>query len=113
MTKPIKFCRRKRRGSRSENIGRVRWKLFEMLGEAGFDIATPEQLWMQEGFYRRHGHDLARWGVDFTGVSSVGGQLYKGHHTLFSWDTMTSCCRYGFTAIKQDMLRWEISSNET
>lgn len=80
----------RRRGRRSEVIGSVRWKLFEMLREAGVPIVSVDQFWMQEGAYRGRRWDLARWGADFH--SSVDGSFWSVH----SWDTMTACVRFGF-----------------
>ena len=86
------MTRRRRTGTgrRSERIGAVRWKLYEMLREAGVPIASPDQFWMQEGAYRGKHWDLARWGADFRSPSG-------GYFRIYSWDTMTNCTRRGFT----------------
>ena len=93
--KPIKFKRYRRRiGSRREHIGRVRWKLFNMLQEAGFSINSPDELWMQEGAYRNRFWDLARWGADWKNDEGI-------HYIIYSWDTMTDCVRFGFTFVEE------------
>jgi hypothetical protein len=105
-SKPIRFKRKPRRrlGSRRHTIGRVRWKLFHRLREAGLSLPSPDCLWMQEGFYRHNVHDLARWGADWRD----GGHFY----CIYSWDTMTDCVRYGITASDEGDMpgRYEISA---
>ena len=103
----IRFRRqRKRFGSRKDHIGRIRWKLFEMLTAAGYSIETPESLWMQEGFYRSRFHDLARWGADWQDREGL-------HWTIFSWCTMTDCVRFGFESEPDGMPNhFEISSKK-
>ena len=83
--------RRRKTGSRSrsETIGAIRWKLFDMLREAGVPIVSVDQFWMQEGFYRGKYCDLARWGAGF----KVGSDFWR----VYSWNTMTECVRNGFT----------------
>lgn len=64
----------------------------------------PEDLWMQQGDYRKKTWDLAAWGVD---VRSSGRFL-----KLYSWDTMGDCVRYGITIcrpMKGDHFEREIS----
>jgi hypothetical protein len=96
---------------RRDNIGRVRWKLWELLRDAGFSIPGPECLWMQEGFYRSNYHDLARWGADWTGLSMDKSATVL--HSLFSWDTMTDCVRLGIEVSKDKTPHcWEIHRKE-
>lgn len=85
--------KRRRLGSRRDHIGRVRWKLFEILQGEGYSIPSPDCFWMQEGFYRRNQHDLARWGADWR---DEDGTFFSIH----SWDTMTNCVRYGITSLE-------------
>lgn len=99
------------RRSRKHNIGRTRWKLFEALNKAGFDIQTPENLWMQEGFYRFNYHDLARWGAKWKQIPDPNpNNCGEMNHSICSWDTMGDCVRYGFTVVPDDSLafNWEI-----
>jgi hypothetical protein len=95
---------RKRFNSRKDHIGRVRWKLFEMLTEH-FSIRTPEDLWMQEGAYRSRYWDLARWGADWRDEKGV-------YWRVFSWSTMSDCVRYGFEFEPDGVNAFEISSRK-
>lgn len=67
-------------------IGRLRKKLATMLREKGYPV-QPEDFWIQEGGYRHRTWDLASWGVKCR-VDGVDVNLH-------SWDTMTSCVRWG------------------
>lgn len=79
----------KRRGYRRKDcIGKVRWKLFQILQEHGLSIPSVDCFWMQEGAYRKKEWDLARWGADWKDNSGV-------HFSIYCWDTMTACARYG------------------
>jgi hypothetical protein len=74
---------------RGDRIGRVRWRLWKMLVDAGFPIPGPEYLWMQEGSCRQS--DGARWGCSM-----------PNHQSLYSWDKMTDCVRHGFASDPPD-----------
>ncbi len=99
--------RGRRTGSRrrSETIGVVRWKLFEMLQEADIPIVSVSDFWMQEGGYRSKYWDLAKWGADF---KSTGEVLFW---TVYSWDTMTACVRNGFSVQHHGKGSVEIHAN--
>ena len=74
-------------------VGRTRERLARVLKrDLGLDVA-PEDLWMQEGFYRSHYHDLARWGSN---AARRSGDPLPTH--IASWDTMTEVCRRGATS---------------
>lgn len=84
-------------------IGRVREHLAEILRDLGLDC-HPEDLWIQEGGYRRLQWDLARWGThpikwlsNPKGIKEdVCGEPHIGQTCIVSsWDTMTDCVRYG------------------
>jgi hypothetical protein len=81
---------------RRDRIGRVRWRLWEMLMDAGFPIPGPECLWMQEGAYRSWHWDLARWGARWI-VPGCSAKSTPLPQSLYSWDRMTDCVRFGFT----------------
>lgn len=95
---------RPRPRSRRFNIGRTRWKLWEMLVKAGFTIPAADCLWMQEGAYRSRYWDLARWGCQWKDD--------KGYYTIYSWDTMTECVKYGIEFTTYPLGESEISSKK-
>lgn len=74
--------------------GRTRTKLASLIEtmlreKEGMSLVSvePEDLWMQQGDYRKSTWDLARWGVDVHCASR--------YLKLYSWDTMGDCVRYG------------------
>lgn len=84
--------------------GRIRWALSELLLTKGL-IVSPYDLWTQEGGYRRHTWDLARWGSSHArwanGIDPDGNQWGMEVH-LSSWSTMTQCVRNGIEISKFD-----------
>lgn len=68
-------------------IGRLREKLATMLQAKGYPV-QPEDFWIQEGGYRHRTWDLASWGASCHRDDGVAVSLH-------SWDTMTSCVRWG------------------
>ncbi len=91
----------------TKHIGRIKWKLFDLLQDAGLDIITPENFWMQQGGFRHHHWGLACWGADWRDD--------KNHilGSCHSWSTMTECVRYGIAIRLDDPHSWEISSKMT
>lgn len=63
-----------------------REKLVDMLCDLGFKIGLDD-FWIQKGGYRNHHWDLACWGADC--------EKDRVPATLYSWNTMTKCARYG------------------
>ena len=82
-------------------IGRTRIKIAQLLSKElsefeGFPVTVdPEDLWIQQGEYRKATWDLAPWGA-FVKYQRDGGKLMLAIH---SWDTMTSCLK-GITIIR-------------
>lgn len=80
--------------------GRIKTKMAQRLSEEltkkeGFQITIdPEDLWTQQGDYRKATWDLARWGALKKTVNPKGINL---HFSIHSWDTMTECLKKGFT----------------
>lgn len=90
---------------------RPRFKLAAMLSrimaeQEGIPISIDcdSDMWIQQGGYRHATWDLAAWGTNFV---AAGGR----HFTVYSWDTMTDCVRYGITVDKRkDIGEREVSS---
>jgi hypothetical protein len=94
-------------------VGRTRLRMMAMLAEHGIKV---DDLWLQEGGYRHHHWDLARWGGSgtWTGNPKNLKPLYCEKQpepppglqvTVYSWDKMTECVRNGFT-IRMDERGW-------
>lgn len=85
-------------------VGHIRERLAELLLQEGISV-EPDDLWMQEGFYRSRYHDLARWGSYtarwVTGKAPDGCRWTLPIH-LCSWDTMTDCVRHGLREARAD-----------
>lgn len=90
--------------------GRIKWRLSEILREHGIE-ASPYDMWTQEGAYRSRHWDLARWGVSGKWINPTLEQ-HTGQLTIYSWDTMTNCVRFGivmeFGTRYSRMNTWEI-----
>lgn len=82
--------------------GRTRIKLAAMLTKAlteseGFAVEVDaEDIWQQEGDYRKTTWDLARWGVNLDVRNPEGARI---HLSVSSWDRMGDCIR-GLTITK-------------
>lgn len=91
---------------------RIRFRLAALLSKQmseqegiPIDIDCDRDMWIQQGGYRHVHWDLARWGADF----HASGRYFS----VYSWDTMTDCVRYGLTVDKRrDVGEREVSSNK-
>lgn len=82
--------------------GKIKIKLTEMLKELGVSVSSYD-LWVQEGAYRQA--DCARWG-------GYNATYNNQRFQLTSWDTMTSCVRYGIAISCRDEIYVEVHSKE-
>jgi len=71
--------------------GRIKERLAQRLLNAGIRV-DPYDFWMQEGAYRSRFWDLARWGARGRFTDPL---RYSGELTIYSWDTMSDCARFG------------------
>lgn len=93
---------------------RPRFKLAAMISQVMSEqegipvsIDCDRDMWIQQGGYRHAHWDLAAWGADFR----AGGRYFS----VYSWDTMKDCVRYGITVFKPargNLGEREISSNK-
>jgi hypothetical protein len=93
-------------------IGRVREKIAAMMTKLGIPI-QPHQIWIQEGAYRSVYWDLARWGFHtrWTKGTTVDKMDPKRPYitqpaTVYSWDRMADCLKYGFNLVPDDRDGW-------
>lgn len=78
--------------------GTTRIRLPAMIAYA-FDLpCEPEDIWQQKGFWATAKGDCAAWGADV------------GYVRFASWDTMTHCVRFGFSAFIDGTNGYEISA---
>jgi hypothetical protein len=98
------LLRCKVRKRRSKEPGKIKVKLTEMLQAIGVSV-SPYDLWVQQGVYRSIQWDCARWGGHNATYNNQRLQLT-------SWDTMTSCVRYGITISCRDPIYIEVYSKE-
>lgn len=95
---------------RRREPGRIRRRLAALLAEKGL-IVAPEHLWTQEGGYRHHYWDLARWGTNHArwkdGVNLLTGQPFTLEVQLSSWSKMADCVKYGIELAQEDM-SWHV-----
>lgn len=94
------------RGLAKSGPGRVRVRLAKLLAGRGVTV-DPQDLWCQEGGYRRHTWDLACWGSNHA--------EYQGRKVhLCSWCTMSACVKYGISEPDNfDFMTLEFSSMRT
>jgi len=75
--------------------------------QAGIPIPNEHCFWIQQGGYRHHHWDLARWGADFRDEQ---GRFWR----IYSWCTMTECVRYGIDCdLADDHGDFEIGSRKS
>ena len=88
----------------------TREKLVYLLELEGFYVDFDD-VWEQKGDYRTNRWDLAYWGA-----YNVHTEQYIGKASLFSWDTMTNCVRYGIKVKKEiknpSLWEWEVFANK-
>ena len=66
--------------------GRLRWRLAELLEDAGYKI-SPYELYPAQGYHRQKRSDCYSW----EGFGELNGVTVW----FTSWDTMTECVRFG------------------
>lgn len=102
---------------RRRQVGRIRQKMAEMLQALGLEVSAFD-IWIQEGAYRSVQMDLARWGVSKPGGVQTNDKYPGGAGccvTLYSYDLMTECVRYGITLSPDNRDGWrfvDIYSNK-
>lgn len=98
------MAKRARKKRDKSQPGRIQVALCNKLQAAGIPIPNAECFWIQQGGYRHHHWDLAKWGADFRDEQ---GRFWCIH----SWSTMTECVRYGFDIdLSQDTQDFAIES---
>jgi hypothetical protein len=100
---------RKRRRHQTDP-GYIKCRLAKVLQRDLGLIVDPCDLWTQQGAYRSHYWDLARWGAYHCLWDAQKQKQYAFTHefSITSWDTMTEMCQKG-AALVDDPRRERIT----